>query len=71
MLTKQLAKQNTFFKNNSQCSAANNGWSSAIADCLRALTSKKNWEITKMTNHFSHTKKTDFKTAKAEKNFFF
>ena len=70
MLTKQLAKQNTFLKNNSQRSAANNGRSSAIADSLRALTSKKNLEITKMTNHFSH-KKTDFKTAKAEKKIFF
>ena len=51
-------------------SIANNGRSSAIADGLRILVGKKNLEITKMTDHFSHTQKKDFKTAKPEKSFF-
>ena len=38
-------------------SVANNGCSSLIADHLRTSVNKKNFEITKMTNHFSHTKK--------------
>ena len=42
----------------------------AIADRLGALVGKKNLEITKMADHFSHTKKKDFKTAKAERSFF-
>ena len=48
-------------------SVANTSRSSAIADRLRTLVSKKNLEITKITN-FSHTKKV-FKTAKPERSF--
>ena len=51
-------------------SVANNGQSSAIADRLRTLVGKKKLEITKMTDHFSHTQKKDFKTAKPERFFF-
>ena len=55
-------------------SVVNNGRSSAVADRLRTLVGKKNLEITKMTDHFSHThthQKKDFKTAKPERSFFF
>ena len=38
-------------------SIANNGRSSTIADCLKILVGKKILEITKMINHFSHTRK--------------
>ena len=37
--------------------ANNNGRSSAIADRLKVLVGRNNLEITKMTDHFSHTKK--------------
>ena len=39
----------------------------AIADRLKILVGKKTLDITKMTNHFSHTKKD---TAKPERSFF-
>ena len=52
-------------------SVAINGRSSATADRLRTLVGKKNLEITKITDHFSHAHKKDFKTAKLERSFFF
>ena len=38
-------------------SVANNVRSSAFVDRLRTLLGKRNIEITKMTDHFSHTQK--------------
>ena len=58
------------FQTYSTSSAANSGRPSAIADRLGALVDKKNVEITKMTDHFSHTQKKDFQTARAERSFF-
>ena len=51
-------------------SVANNGRSSAIADCLRTVVGKKNLEITHTHTHtHTHTQKY-FKTAKPERSFF-
>ena len=52
-------------------SAANNGRSLAIVDHLRTLVSKKNLDITKMTDHFSHTQKRILKLSNLKDLFFF
>ena len=54
---KKTLKRNAVMSRNIayMCSIANNGWSSATANCLGALVCKKNFEITIMINHFSHT----------------
>ena len=52
-------------------SVVNNGRSSAVADRLRTLVGKKNLEITKMTDHFSHTQKRILKLPNLKDLFFF
>ena len=51
-------------------SVANNGQSSAIAYRLRTLVGKKKLEITKMTDHFSHTQKRILKLPNLKDLFF-